>query len=70
MVEVNSETDFAAREENFVDFADTVLEAVFSNKRSTDIDALLASGLETIKACTGAERSVKTFGVRRAVMQE
>jgi elongation factor Ts len=68
MVEVNSETDFAAREENFVDFADTVLETVFS-KKETDIDSLLASGLEHSRLAL-VQKIGENIGVRRAVMQE
>ena len=68
MVEVNSETDFAAREENFVDFADTVLETVFS-KKETDIDSLLASGLEQSRLAL-VQKIGENIGVRRAVMQE
>ena len=68
IVEVNSETDFAAREENFVDFADTVLETVFS-KKETDIDSLLASGLEQSRLAL-VQKIGENIGVRRAVMQE
>jgi elongation factor Ts len=68
MVEVNSETDFAAREDNFVDFADTVLETVFS-KKETDIDLLLASGLEQSRLAL-VQKIGENIGVRRAVMQE
>ncbi|MDC1435783.1 translation elongation factor Ts [Gammaproteobacteria bacterium] len=48
MVEVNSETDFAAKEENFSNFANQVIEAVFEAKDS-DISKLMASGLETAR---------------------
>ena len=45
LVEVNSETDFVARDENFLNFAKQVLDAAFSNK-SADVASLLEGGLE------------------------
>lgn len=45
IIEVNSETDFAARDENFLDFARKVLEQAYASK-DADVDALLSSGLE------------------------
>lgn len=45
VVEVNSETDFAARDENFLSFAQQALELAFSNS-DADVDGLLAAGLE------------------------
>ncbi len=68
MVEVNSETDFAAREDNFIDFANTVLETVFS-KKDTDIDSLMASGLEQSRLAL-IQKIGENISVRRAVMQE
>ena len=68
MVEVNSETDFAAREDNFADFANTVVETVFS-KKTTDIDALMASGLEQSRLAL-VQKIGENISVRRAVMQE
>jgi len=68
MVEVNSETDFAAREDNFADFANTVVETVFS-KKNTDIDALMASGLEQSRLAL-VQKIGENISVRRAVMQE
>jgi len=68
MVEVNSETDFAAREDNFIDFANTVLETVFS-KKDTDIDSLMASGLEQSRLAL-VQKIGENISVRRAVMQE
>lgn len=46
ILEVNSETDFVARDENFIGFANEVLEAAFS-KGETDVAALMAGDLET-----------------------
>ena len=45
IIEVNSETDFVARDENFLNFAEQVLDAAFSNK-SADVASLLEGGLE------------------------
>lgn len=45
LVEVNSETDFAARDENFLNFAKKVLEQAYANK-DADVEALLSAGLE------------------------
>lgn len=39
MIEINSETDFVARDQNFTDFANTVAEVAL-NSSVTDIDAL------------------------------
>ena len=68
MVEVNSETDFAARNEQFVDFANTVLETVFS-KKEADIDALLAAGLEQERQ-TMVQEIGENITVRRAAVVE
>lgn len=48
MVEVNSETDFAAKEENFSNFANHILESVFDTKES-DVSKLMDSELETAR---------------------
>lgn len=45
LIEVNSETDFVARDENFLNFAEQVLEVAFNNK-SADVASLLEGGLE------------------------
>lgn len=45
LVEVNSETDFAAKEENFSNFSKQVLEAAFETKES-DVSKLMDSELE------------------------
>ena len=66
MVEVNSETDFAAKDENFADFAGFVLDTVFS-KKETDIDALLAAGLEQTRQEL-VQKIGENISVRRAVM--
>ncbi len=68
MVEVNSETDFAAKDSNFVDFAGFVLDTVFSKKES-DIDALLAAGLEQTRQEL-VQKIGENITVRRAVLVE
>jgi elongation factor Ts len=45
VIEINSETDFAARDTNFLDFAQKSLELAFSNS-DADVAGLLDSGLE------------------------
>ncbi|MFP6805804.1 MAG: translation elongation factor Ts [Pseudomonadales bacterium] len=48
MVEVNCETDFAALDENFLNFVETVTSKVAEIKE-TDVEKLLASGLDTVR---------------------
>lgn len=68
LVEVNCETDFAARDDNFNKFADQVCEVVFASKE-TDIEKLMAGDLGTAR-----EELVQKIGenvsVRRAVVIE
>jgi elongation factor Ts len=45
IIEVNSETDFAARDANFLDFSQQALELAYSNSEA-DVAALLDAGLE------------------------
>lgn len=45
LVEVNSETDFAARDDNFSNFVTSVVNRAFDS-RETDVEALLAAGVE------------------------
>ena len=45
VIEVNSETDFAARDNNFLDFAQQALELAYSNSEA-DVAGLLDAGLE------------------------
>lgn len=45
ILEVNSETDFVARDDNFLAFADQALDAAFTN-READVAAILDSGVE------------------------
>lgn len=45
MIEVNSETDFVARDEGFLGFVNTVLEKAFADKQA-DVAAVMAGELE------------------------
>jgi elongation factor Ts len=45
LLEINSETDFVARDENFLNFANKVADVAFEKKES-DVAALMADGLE------------------------
>jgi len=76
LLEVNSETDFVARDANFIAFADKVAERVLASKE-TDIAKLLESALEDGSASTIEEARqalVQKIGeniqVRRAFVVE
>ncbi|TVM07753.1 MAG: elongation factor Ts [Halomonas sp.] len=66
MVEINSETDFVARDDNFKDFADKIADAVFAAK-SEDVAAVMDGELEVVR-----EQLVQKIGenisVRRAAV--
>ena len=68
MVEVNSETDFVARDDGFLAFADNVLQAAY-DKGDTDIENLVSGDLEKER-----EELVQKIGenitARRAVRLE
>jgi len=66
MVEVNSETDFAAREENFGAFVAKVADRVFTT-RETDVARLMASGLEEDRLAL-VQKVGENISVRRAVL--
>ncbi len=66
MVEVNSETDFAAREENFGAFVAKVADRVFTT-RETDVAKLMASGLEEDRLAL-VQKIGENISVRRAVL--
>jgi len=48
MVEVNCETDFAAKDENFIGFAQAVAAALFDSE-DMDVTELMASGMEATR---------------------
>lgn len=68
MVEVNTETDFAARDEGFVSFANRILDAAFEQKQS-DVEALMAGELE--EARLGLVQKIgENITVRRIAIAE
>jgi len=67
-VEVNSETDFAARDEGFLAFADVVLEKAFAAK-STDVEALMAGELTDTRDAL-VQKIGENIGVRRLFVVE
>ena len=63
VVEVNSETDFVARDAGFLAFVDKVLAAAFS-ARQTDVAALMFGDLETTREAL-VQKIGENIGVRR-----
>ncbi len=68
IVEVNSETDFVARDENFLGFVNTVLDLAFSQKQS-DVQALLGAGLEDTRQAL-VQKIGENINVRRIALVE
>ncbi|WP_439133896.1 translation elongation factor Ts [Pseudomaricurvus sp.] len=68
VVEVNSETDFAARDEGFLAFVNTAVEAAFAAK-SNDVAALLADGLEETRQAL-VQKIGENIGLRRVEVVE
>ncbi len=68
MVEVNCETDFAARDDNFLAFVETVKGQVFESKE-TDIEKLMAAGLEPVREAL-VQKIGENCSVRRAEVYE
>lgn len=63
VVEVNSETDFAARDEGFLGFVGKVVEAAFTGKQ-TDVATLMAGELESAREAL-VQKIGENIGVRR-----
>ncbi len=63
VVEVNSETDFVARDENFLGFVGKVADSAFDN-RQTDVAALMAGDLESDREAL-VQKIGENIGVRR-----
>ncbi len=68
LVEVNTETDFAARDGSYLGFVNTVLEAAFSAKQ-TDVAALMAGDLEAAREAL-VQKIGENIGVRRIELVE
>ena len=63
IVEVNSETDFVARDENFLRFAGETLEAAY-NENDASVEELLGKGLEESRQAL-VQKIGENIGVRR-----
>ena len=68
LLEVNSETDFVARDENFLAFVNSVAEAAFTGKQ-TDVAALMAGKLESSREAL-VQKIGENISVRRVVVHE
>lgn len=66
MVEINSETDFVARDDNFKAFADKVADAFFAAKNE-DVAAVMAGDLEAAREQL-VQKIGENIGVRRCVV--
>jgi len=63
LVEVNSETDFVARDENFLGFVNQVVDAAFTGRQS-DVAALMSGELESSREAL-VQKIGENVGVRR-----
>lgn len=63
LVEVNSETDFVARDDNFLGFANSVADAALS-ARTTDVASVMAGDLEAAREGL-VQKIGENIGVRR-----
>lgn len=63
IIEVNSETDFVARDENFLNFANNVLNAAYDRKES-DVTALMSGELESAREAL-VQKIGENINVRR-----
>jgi len=68
ILEVNSETDFVARDDNFINFANDVLDVAFK-KNETDVTALMAGDLEAKREAL-VQKIGENISVRRIVRIE
>ncbi|CAM3386066.1 translation elongation factor Ts [Halomonas lysinitropha] len=68
VVEINSETDFVARDENFTAFADKIADAFFAAK-SEDVAAVMEGALETAREQL-VQKIGENIGVRRCAVVE
>lgn len=68
LVEVNSETDFVARDDNFLNFVNAVVEKAFVNK-ANDIEALVDDELESARQAL-VQKIGENISVRRVELVE
>ena len=66
MIEVNCETDFAARDSNFIAFIETVVSRIYDGE-STDLESILADGLDQERLAL-IQKIGENISVRRAEM--
>ena len=64
LVEVNSETDFVARDENFLGFVATVADTLYQ-QRSAELDAITSGEIEEARQAL-VQKIGENIGVRRA----
>jgi len=63
MVEINSETDFVARDQNFLGFANNIVDKAFASKQSS-VEALMAGELESAREAL-VQKIGENISVRR-----
>jgi elongation factor Ts len=63
VIEVNSETDFVARDDGFLTFAEKILDVAFTTK-AADVATLMAGGLEAEREAL-VQKIGENIGVRR-----
>jgi len=68
LVEVNSETDFAARDENFLNFVSQVVNKAFAEKQ-TNVEALVEGELDAAREAL-VQKIGENIGVRRVELVE
>lgn len=68
VVEINSETDFVARDDGFLDFAQSVLAKAFTGKAS-DVTALVDDEVESARQAL-VQKIGENIGVRRVALVE
>ena len=68
VVEVNSETDFVARDEGFLSFVNTVADKAFADKQ-TDVSALMSGELEAAREAL-VQKIGENISVRRLQLVE
>jgi elongation factor Ts len=66
LLEINSETDFVARDENFLGFVRKVVDAAFDTRQS-DVAALMSGELEATREAL-VQKIGENIGVRRIVL--
>ncbi|MGB0359843.1 MAG: translation elongation factor Ts [Endozoicomonas sp.] len=68
LVEVNSETDFVARDDNFLNYVQSVVESAFDRKE-TDVAVLMEGALEEARQAL-VQKIGENIGVRRVALVE